>query len=70
MTDEDYAPFVLVDEARTWIMDVVGNPADVEDASDADVMDFVRANYDGGMIAFAASVYDQYGYGTLAASLR
>lgn len=67
---EDGAPFVLVDEARAWIADVVGNAEDVEDASDADVMEYVRRHYDGGVIALAANTYDQYGYGTIAATLR
>lgn len=70
MDNEEYAPFVLIEEARAWVEDVVGNPEDVEDGSDAAVMDFVRRNYEGGVIAFAASVYETYGYGTLAASLR
>ena len=73
MDDETYAPFVLVDEARAWIMDVVGdlNAADEWDrAHEDDVMDYVRKRYEGGLLAFTADVYAYYGYGTLAATLR
>ena len=42
----------LVADARAWTEDVVSNPEDVEDASDADVIAFVRRNYSGGWIAF------------------
>jgi hypothetical protein len=70
MDTETYVPFVLADEARAWIEDVVANPEDVEDATDAEVMDFVARRYEGGLVAFAADVYADYGYGTLAATLR
>ena len=70
MLTEDYAPFVLADEARAWIADVVPNVDDVDEASDADVMRFVAQHYEGGTVAFAADVYAYYGYATLAATLR
>jgi hypothetical protein len=46
-----YAP-ELVADARAWIADVVGNPDDVDDASDDEIVLFVRRNYDGGWGAF------------------
>jgi hypothetical protein len=70
MSIEDYAPFSLADLAREWTLDVVANPEDVEDASDAEVMDYVRKHYEGGVIGFAADAYADCGYGTLAATLR
>jgi hypothetical protein len=70
MDDETYAPFVLVDEARAWVMECVGNPEDVEDAPDAEVMEWVRKHYDGGYYAFVADTYAGYGFDVLAATLR
>ena len=70
MDDEAYAPFVPIDEARSWIMECVHNPEDVEDAPDAEVMEWVRKHYDGGYYAFVADTYAGYGYDVLAATLR
>ena len=70
MDDEAYAPFVLIDEARSWVMECVHNPEDVEDAPDGEVMDWVRKHYDGGYYAFVADTYAGYGYDVLAATLR
>ena len=73
MEYEDGAPFVLVDEARAWILDVVEdlNAQDEwERAHDDDVMHFVAERYEGGTLAFAADVYAYYGYAVLAATLR
>ena len=70
MDDEAYAPFVLIDEARSWVMDCVPNPEDVEDAPDAEVMEWVRKHYDGGYYAFVADTYAGYGFDVLAATLR
>jgi hypothetical protein len=70
-TGEDYAPFVLADEARAWIADLAPTAVDdVDEATDAEVMRFVSKHYEGGTTAFAADVYAYYGYGTLAATLR
>lgn len=44
----------LVADARAWIADVVGNPEDVEDASDDEIVRHVRRNYSGGWDAFVA----------------
>ena len=70
MTTEDYAPFSLADEARLWIMDVVANPDEVDEATDAEVMRYVARYYDGGTLAFAADVYAGAGFDVLAATLR
>lgn len=70
MDDEAYAPFVLIDEARSWVMDCVPNPEDVEDAPDGEVMDWVRKHYDGGYYAFVADTYAGYGFDVIAATLR
>ena len=70
MDIQSYAPFVLVELAREWIMDVVPNLDDVEEASDDDLMRFVAKHYEGGVIAFAADAYADHGYSTLAAALR
>lgn len=50
-TDAIYPP-AMIEDARAWIEDVVGNPEDVEDATDADVLAFVRKHYDGSLGAF------------------
>jgi hypothetical protein len=70
MNTEEYAPFVLADEARSWVMDVVPNGDDVDEATDAEVMAFVAKHYEGGTLAFAADCYAYYGFDVLAASLR
>jgi hypothetical protein len=70
MDTEDYAPFSLADEARAWIADVVPNVDDVEEATDAEVIEWVRRNYEGGLMAFAADAMDACGFGVMAATLR
>ena len=70
MSSEDYAPFSLADEARLWVIDVVPNGDDVDEATDAEVIEWVRRNYEGGALGFAADVYAYYGFDVLAASLR
>jgi uncharacterized membrane protein len=73
MDDETYAPFVLVDEARHYAVEAAADRDAAnywENATDDEAIRFVRENYEGGAIAFAADVYAYYGYGTLAATLR
>jgi len=70
MSTQDYAPVVLADYAREWIMDVVPNTEDVEDATDTEVMDWAARHYDGGIMALAADAYASEGLDVLAASLR
>jgi cytosine/adenosine deaminase-related metal-dependent hydrolase len=71
MDTEDYAPFVLADEARLWIANTYPDRERyAAEATDAEAMRFVSDRYEGGTTAFAADVYDFYRFGTLAASLR
>jgi hypothetical protein len=70
MSSEDYAPFSLADEARLWVMDVVPNGDDVDEATDAEVIEWVRRNYEGGLMAFAADAMDARGFGVMAGTLR
>lgn len=70
---EDGAPFVLADEARHYAVEAAADRDEAkywEDATDDEVMRFVREDYEGGALAFAADVYAYYGYGTIAATLR
>jgi hypothetical protein len=66
MDNEDYAPFVLADEAREWISEH-GSPVTISDAA---ALAFVREHYEGGVLGFAADVYEANGYAVLAATLR
>ena len=73
MDDEAYAPFVLADEARHYAVEAAADLDAAnywENVTDDEAIRFVRENYEGGAIAFAADVYAYYGYGTLAATLR
>ena len=70
MDTEDYAPLVIADYAREWALEVVPNPEDVEDATDAEVMEWAARHYDGGTLALAADAYASAGFDVLAATLR
>lgn len=50
-TDAIY-PAAMLADARDWVAECVSNPEDVEDATDADVLAFVRKHYDGSLGAF------------------
>ena len=51
-----YYGWDVISDARAWIADVVGNPEDVEDASDDEIFRHVRRNYSGGWAAFVADM--------------
>ncbi len=57
--DSRYYPPELLQDAREWIADVVGNPEDVDDASDDECILWVRRNYSGGWSAFVADMHPE-----------